>query len=398
MVGLNLLMVGAVAEAHLGDAPANAAPPSEGIDFAGVLEAILPTDELPAPEVSASPDAPNADALQAQMVTLGLMTLPTTPTPEPATQAIHPTPAPEPLLRTDGAEGAQRLQAFTPRLLEPTEIQEPTPAFDRASALGDGMGDADLTQKPDSENLLTVEGDAPPVPARQAEPPPPPSSTSTPIEAAYPEGATLNTQAEATPPEGIAASPTQPYSGDSPTPTAHEPRLPRDEQPAGQQEPRTLTATHTTAPAQHTPHALSATESASPRHHAEPNWGAAEQVAQHIERMVYERERNRLTVRLDPPELGAVEVRIQATGGEVQAWLTAERDLTRQMLQQAQQYLREQLESRGLHLTHFDVGAQSQFQHAPREQHTHYEAHATPTRTPTATDSLLHDGRWSVWV
>jgi flagellar hook-length control protein FliK len=114
--------------------------------------------------------------------------------------------------------------------------------------------------------------------------------------------------------------------------------------------------------------------------------------------MVYERERNSLTVRLDPPELGVVELRIQATGGEVQAWLTAERDLTRQMLQQAQQYLREQLESRGLHLTHFDVGAQSQFQHAPREQHTRYAAQTVSTRTPTATDSLLYDGRWSVWV
>jgi len=114
--------------------------------------------------------------------------------------------------------------------------------------------------------------------------------------------------------------------------------------------------------------------------------------------MVYERERNSLTVRLDPPELGVVELRIQVTGSEVQAWLTAERDLTRQMLQQAQQYLREQLESRGLHLTHFDVGAQSQFQYAPREQYTRYAAHTTPTRTPTATDSLLYDGRWSVWV
>ncbi len=125
----------------------------------------------------------------------------------------------------------------------------------------------------------------------------------------------------------------------------------------------------------------------------------AEQVAQHIERMVYERERNSLTVRLDPPELGVVELRVQATGGEVQAWLSAERDLTRQMLQQAQQYLREQLESRGLQLTHFDVGAQSQFHHAPREQSfTRATPLTSPSHTPAATDSLLYDGRWSVWV
>lgn len=129
-----------------------------------------------------------------------------------------------------------------------------------------------------------------------------------------------------------------------------------------------------------------------------PNWGAAEQLAQHIERMVYERERNSLTVRLDPPELGTVEIRIQATGGEVQAWLSAERDLTRQMLQQAQQHLREYLESRGLQLSHFDVGTQSQFHHAPREQRTHSAPLAAHANTPTATDSLLYDGRWSVWV
>jgi flagellar hook-length control protein FliK len=145
-------------------------------------------------------------------------------------------------------------------------------------------------------------------------------------------------------------------------------------------------------------HAAPAVEDATRLQPAAPNWGAAEQIAHYIERMVYERERNRLSVRLDPPELGVVELRIRATGGEVQAWLTAERDLTRQMLQQAQQYLREQLESRGLQLTHFDVGTQSQFHHAPREQRPTDAAPATPTRTLMATDSLLHDGRWSVWV
>jgi flagellar hook-length control protein FliK len=144
--------------------------------------------------------------------------------------------------------------------------------------------------------------------------------------------------------------------------------------------------------------AAPAAEDAAPAQIAEPNWGAAEQIAHHIERMVYERERNRLTVRLNLPELGVVELRIQATGSEVQAWLTAERDLTRQMLQHAQQYLREQLESRGLQLTHFDVGAQSHFQHTPHEQYTRYTTLTESTRTPTATDSLLYDGRWSVWV
>jgi hypothetical protein len=79
MVGLNLLVVGAVAEAHLGDAPAPTASPSEGIDFAGVLETMLPADESPTPDEAATPDAPDADAQLAQLATLGLMTLPILP-------------------------------------------------------------------------------------------------------------------------------------------------------------------------------------------------------------------------------------------------------------------------------------------------------------------------------
>ena len=376
MVGVNLLTVGAAPEAHLGDAPVATAPPSEGTDFAGVLEAMLPTDALPAPEESASP---NADALQAQMATLGLplLTLLPVQTPAIADRAVEPSLQPAP------SEDALQLLAGALALQEPTtaqcETSEPTPA------LGAGMGDFALTEpRPETpENLLAVEGDAPPAAARQAEPPSPPPST------------TALTDASALGAPSIAPAHDAPLRDDlAPTP---EPLRPREEppMPAPAHEPRTHAPTPHAPTPTHEP-TLSATDAAAPV--AEPNWNAAEQVAQHIERMVYERERNRLTVRLDPPELGVVELRIQATGGEVQAWLTAERDLTRQMLQQAQQYLREQLESRGLHLTHFDVGAQSQFQHAPREQHTRYAAPTVSTRTPTATDSLLYDGRWNVWV
>jgi len=95
MVGVNLLTVGAAPEAHLGDAPVATAPPSEGTDFAGVLEAMLPTDALPAPEESASP---NADALQAQMATLGLplLTLLPVQTPAIADRAVEPSLQPAP--------------------------------------------------------------------------------------------------------------------------------------------------------------------------------------------------------------------------------------------------------------------------------------------------------------
>jgi hypothetical protein len=369
MVGVNLLAVGAAPEAHLGDAPVATASPSEGTEFAGVLEAMLPADALPASEESA---LPNADALGAQMATLGLplLTLLPVQTPAVADRAVEPSLQPAP-------------SADAPTLYAPTTLRGYAP--EPAPALGAGMGDGDFTHTltEASENLLAVEGDAPPAAARQAEPPPPPPSTT----------ALTDTSALGAP--STVPAQNAPLRDDlAPMP---EPLRLREEPPtpAPAHEPRTHAPTpHAPSPT-HEP-TLSATDAAAPV--AEPNWNAAEQVAQHIERMVYERERNSLTVRLDPPELGVVELRIQATGGEVQAWLTAERDLTRQMLQQAQQYLREQLESRGLHLTHFDVGAQSQFQHAPREQHTRYAAQTVSTRTPTATDSLLYDGRWSVWV
>lgn len=380
MVGFNLLAVGAVVEPKSGDTSANAVSPSEGIDFAGVLEAMLPADALPASEESA---LPNADALGAQFAAVGLMTLPLPLSIEPTTTTDYPAQTLEPRLHTAG--DARTLPTEPTLWLEPItaagDIPEPT------TILGDGTGDIDFTETPTaaSENLLAVEGDAPPAAARQAEPPPPSPST------------TALTDASALGAPSTVPAQNAPLRDDlAPTP---EPLRPREEPPtpAPAHEPRThahTQPTHAPAPSHET--TLGAPEAAASA--AAPNWNAAEQVAQHIERMVYERERNRLTVRLDPPELGVVELRIQATGSEVQAWLTAERDLTRQMLQQAQQYLREQLESRGLHLTHFDVGAQSQFQHAPREQHTRYAAQTISTRTPTATDSLLYDGRWSVWV
>jgi hypothetical protein len=383
MVGFNLLAVGAAPEAHLGDAPVATASPSEGTEFAGVLEAMLPAGESPKPDEAATPDAPDADALGAQFAAVGLMTLPLPLSIEPTTTTDYPAQTLEPRLHTAG--DARTLPTEPTLWLEPItaagDIPEPT------TILGDGTGDIDFAETPTaaSENLLAVEGDAPPAAARQAEPPPPSPST------------TALTDASALGAPSTVPAQNAPLRDDlAPTP---EPLRPREEPPtpAPAHEPRThahTQPTHAPAPSHET--TLGAPKAAAPA--AAPNWNAAEQVAQHIERMVYERERNSLTVRLDPPELGVVELRIQATGGEVQAWLSAERDLTRQMLQQAQQYLREQLESRGLHLTYFDVGAQSQFQHAPREQHTRYAAQTISTRTPTATDSLLHDGRWSVWV
>jgi hypothetical protein len=275
MVGLNLLAVGAVVEPKSGDTSANAVSPSEGTEFAGVLEAMLPADALPASEESASP---NADALGAQIATLGLplLTLLPVQTPAVADRAVEPSLQPAP-------------SADAPTLYAPTTLRGYAP--EPAPALGAGMGDGDFTYTltEASENLLAVEGDAPPAAARQAEPPPPPPSTT----------ALTDTSALGAP--STAPAQDAPLRDDlAPTP---EPLRPREEPPtpAPAHEPRTHAPTpHAPSPTREP--TLSATDAAAPV--AEPNWNAAEQVAQHIERMVYERERNSLTVRLRPARTG----------------------------------------------------------------------------------------------
>jgi hypothetical protein len=97
MVGVNLLAVGAVAETHLGDAPARTASPSEGTDFAGLLETMLPTGEFWTPDGSETPRVPDADATLAQLATLGLMTLPINTDAGACNRGdFHPTQTPEP--------------------------------------------------------------------------------------------------------------------------------------------------------------------------------------------------------------------------------------------------------------------------------------------------------------
>lgn len=127
-------------------------------------------------------------------------------------------------------------------------------------------------------------------------------------------------------------------------------------------------------------------------------WHVAEQLRHYVERVVFAREPESLTLRLDPPELGVIELRVRALGTEVQAWISVEQEHTRQLLQQAYGHLREQLESRGLQLTHFDVGGQRhpQSQHPYRPPHTN--AMATIQPIPAAMESLPYDGRWSVWA
>ncbi len=125
-----------------------------------------------------------------------------------------------------------------------------------------------------------------------------------------------------------------------------------------------------------------------------------EQVAQAVERLVAHREEQTVHLRLEPPELGTLEIRIHLEGSAVHAWLTAERDLTRQALEQQAQQLREQLASRGLQLAHFEVNAGSQgaYERAQPTPPPPLPFAEPAPRLQQATDSLHLFGQWSAWA
>jgi hypothetical protein len=125
-----------------------------------------------------------------------------------------------------------------------------------------------------------------------------------------------------------------------------------------------------------------------------------EQIAQLIEHLMLHREESAVHLRLDPPELGTVEIRIQVDGNAVHAWLAAERDLTRQSLEQQAQQLREQLAARGLHLAHFEVnaGMREAFAQARYMPPPSLPSSESPSRPRAAMESAYLFGQWSVWA
>ncbi len=133
----------------------------------------------------------------------------------------------------------------------------------------------------------------------------------------------------------------------------------------------------------------------------ELRWESVEQIAQHIERLGHRPGEQSITLQLDPPEWGRIEIRVQVEGTEVHTWLTTEHDFARRALEQAAQSLREQLAQRGLQLGAFSVGTGSH--HASRRPtSTPYETTRSlsePTRiTRHATESIHLLGRWSAWA
>jgi hypothetical protein len=173
----------------------------------------------------------------------------------------------------------------------------------------------------------------------------------------------------------------EPASEREPRPSLHEPALPFQAMPTQSPNSSAATTLHQTSPI--------------------PDVNLHEQVAQMIERLVVHREEHGVHLRLDPPELGTVDIRIQVSGSEVQAWLSTERDLTRQMLEQQVQQLREQLASRGLQLAHFEVQTGSQGAAYERGRYPLLPFAISSESTPrpnAATDSLHLFGQWSAWA
>ena len=130
-------------------------------------------------------------------------------------------------------------------------------------------------------------------------------------------------------------------------------------------------------------------------------WTTIEQVAQQIERMTQRPNEQSITLQLDPPDWGRLEIRIQVEGSEVHTWLLTEHEFARRALEQSAQSLREQLAQRGLQLGAFHVGTGG----------SHTSPHPTPSpfqavrpmcephnHTRPATESLHLLGRWSAWA
>lgn len=130
-------------------------------------------------------------------------------------------------------------------------------------------------------------------------------------------------------------------------------------------------------------------------------WTTIEQVAQQIEHITQRPKEQSITLQIDPPDWGRLEIRIQVEGSKVHTWLLTEHDFVRRALEQSAQSLREQLAQRGLQLGAFNVGTGG----------SHTPSHPTPspfqtirpirephTHTRHATESLHLLGRWSAWA
>lgn len=123
-----------------------------------------------------------------------------------------------------------------------------------------------------------------------------------------------------------------------------------------------------------------------------------DQVARAIELSV-RRETTDLRVRLDPPDLGALHVKVSMAGGEVTAQIRAESETIHRMIFNHQADLRETLQQAGIRLDQiqvpeFDMGWESSPQHGQDHRESHQPRSGQVPHTqpaPAAAQASVHE-------
>lgn len=121
-----------------------------------------------------------------------------------------------------------------------------------------------------------------------------------------------------------------------------------------------------------------------------------QQISEHLERMIVLPQERIAHVRLDPPELGAVQIAIQVNGSEVQAQFTANHEMTRRMLEQTVEQLRQMLEERGLQLGQMDV-FQENASGQPFQQTQTRQSFSEAQNKRDDNSPRLDTPSWNVW-
>lgn len=109
----------------------------------------------------------------------------------------------------------------------------------------------------------------------------------------------------------------------------------------------------------------------------------AEQITRHIAHAYAGTQDQTITIQLDPPHLGKVELTVTSRGPLVDATIIAERGPVRAGLEQSLDHLRDALAARGLDLGSVQVGAHGQRSDHPMENRA-------PSRAPTAHRNRHH--------
>jgi hypothetical protein len=106
------------------------------------------------------------------------------------------------------------------------------------------------------------------------------------------------------------------------------------------------------------------------------------------------------TIQLDPPELGALQVKVSVNQDQAQVSFTVQHASVREALDQQSMRLREMFAEEGLNLADVDVSDQSQQEDTPSEQDSHrspqessmvdgVEVHTTPLYSSSQSYSLV---------